>query len=74
MIGYAIRQAIGNDALKLGFKLDRKRIRRRNPNVVVRRLNPNVVVITTAQLHSTKPELRFCAGSNPARRVGDSRW
>ena len=29
---------------------------------------------TTAQLHSTKPELRFCAGSNPARRVGDSRW
>ena len=40
MIGYAIRQAIGNDALKLGFKLDRKR--RHNPNVVVRRLNPNV--------------------------------
>ena len=26
-----------------------------------------VVVITTLQLHSTKPELRFCAGSNPAR-------
>ena len=25
-----------------------------------------VVVIITAQLHSTKPELRFCAGSNPA--------
>ena len=25
-----------------------------------------VVVITTAQLHSTKSELRFCAGSNPA--------
>ena len=25
-----------------------------------------VVVITTAQLHSAKPELRFCAGSNPA--------
>ena len=25
-----------------------------------------VVVITTAQLHATKPELRFCAGSNPA--------
>ena len=29
-------------------------------------LAPGVVVITTAQLHSTKPELRFCAGSNPA--------
>ena len=28
-----------------------------------------VVVITTAQLHSTKPELRFCAGSNPDRGV-----
>ena len=25
-----------------------------------------VVVMTAAQLHSTKPELRFCAGSNPA--------
>ena len=28
-----------------------------------------VVVITTAQLHSTKPELRFCACSNPDRGV-----
>ena len=28
-----------------------------------------VVVITTVQLHSTKPELRFCAGSNPAHGV-----
>ena len=28
-----------------------------------------VVIITTAQLHSTKPELRFYAGSNPARGV-----
>ena len=25
-----------------------------------------VVVITTTQLHSTKPELRLCTGSNPA--------
>ena len=32
-----------------------------------------VVVITTAQLHSTKPELRFCAGSNPARGVPENR-
>ena len=32
-----------------------------------------VVVITTAQLHSTKPELRFCAGSNPARSVSEIR-
>ena len=38
-----------------------------------------VVVITTAQLHSTKPELRLCAGSNPARGVleirdGEDLW
>ena len=26
-------------------------------------------VITTAQLHSTKSELRFCTGSNPANSV-----
>ena len=26
-------------------------------------------VITTAQLHSTKPKLRFYAGSNPAHGV-----
>ena len=29
--------------------------------------------ITTPQLHSTKPELRFCAGSNPARNVSEIR-
>ena len=33
----------------------------------------NLVVITTEQLHSTKPELRFCAGSNPARGVSEIR-
>ena len=32
-----------------------------------------VTVITTAQLHSTKPELRFCAGSNPACSVSEIR-
>ena len=32
-----------------------------------------VVVITTAKLHSTKPELRFCAGLNPARGVSEIR-
>ena len=32
-----------------------------------------VVVITTAKLHSNNPELRFCAGSSPARSMlGDS--
>ena len=32
-----------------------------------------VVVITTAQLHSTKTKLWFCAGSNPARGVQEIR-
>ena len=32
-----------------------------------------VVVITTAQLHSTELELRFCAGSSPARGVPEIR-
>ena len=29
----------------------------------------HLLVITTAQLHSTKSELLFCAGSSPARGV-----
>ena len=32
-----------------------------------------IMVIVIAQLHSTKPELRFCAGSNPARGVSEIR-
>ena len=32
-----------------------------------------VVVITTARLHSTNPELRFCAGSYPGRGVSEIR-
>ena len=31
------------------------------------------MVISTAQLHSTNPELRFCAGSNSARNVSEIR-
>ena len=34
MIDYAMRQAIGNDALELGFKLNRKISRRHNTNVI----------------------------------------
>ena len=38
-----------------------------------------VIVTTTAQLHSTNPELRFCAGSNSGRgmseiRDGENLW
>ena len=32
-------------------------------------VNKNVLVITTAKLHSTKPELRLFTGINPARGV-----
>ena len=32
-----------------------------------------VVVITTAQFHLTKPEIRFCAGSNPTHSVSEIR-
>ena len=32
-----------------------------------------VVVITTAQLHSSKPKLRFCAGLNPAYGMSEIR-
>ena len=32
-------------------------------------------IISTSQLHSTKPELKLCAGfKSCSRRVGDSRW
>ena len=34
----------------------------------------NKVVITTAQFHSIKLELRFCAGSNLAHKVSDLQW
>ena len=32
-----------------------------------------VVAITTEQLHLSNPEHRFCAGSNPAVGVSESR-
>ena len=31
----------------------------------------SVVVINTTQFHSTESQLRFCAGSNPARGVSE---
>ena len=40
---------------------------------VMSRWHCGAVVITTTQLHSTKPELRFCTSSNPARGVSEIR-
>ena len=34
-------------------------------------LRRGVVVITTAQRHLTKTELRFCTGSHPSRGVSE---
>ena len=31
----------------------------------------DVAVIATAQFHSSKSELKFCAGSNPVRSVSE---
>ena len=44
-----------------------------NRLIVTRFWRRSVVVITTAQLHSTKSELRLCAGSKPARDVSEIR-
>ena len=43
---------------------------KKRKDVGIKHLN-DPVVITTAQLHSTKSELRFCAGLNPARGVSE---
>ena len=32
----------------------------------------SAVVITTAQIHSAKPKLKFCAGLNPASGMSES--
>ena len=51
---------------EIAVLLDRSK---ENRQVFLRR--HGVVVITTAQLHSTKPELRFCAGLNPSGGVSE---
>ena len=34
ILGCAMRQAIGNDTQEIGFKLDQKRSRRHNPDII----------------------------------------
>ena len=41
--------------------------------VVYCRWRRGVVVIAAAEFHLTKPELRFCASSNPSRGVSENR-
>ena len=42
-------------------------------SVIVAPWGRGVVIITTAQIHSTKLQLKFCAGSNPARGLSEIR-
>ena len=56
---------------KYNFRTTREGVRLAPPGIFLWRRG--VVVITTAQLHSTKPKLRFCKGSNPASGVSEIR-
>ena len=50
----------------LNFELQLKDTESAIKNELIDLVARDVVVITTAQLHSIKPELRICTGSNPA--------
>ena len=65
---YIYRPQIGKQASEIHQWLPLFKIHLRIPNT-----HTCVLVITTAQLHSIKPKLRFCAGSNPARGVSEIR-
>ena len=54
MIDYDMRQAIGNDALDLGFKLDKKRSRRQNPDVITDLYFADVIVLVTEELEQAQ--------------------
>ena len=46
-------------------------VRDTNEHLIINQIIGGVVVITTAQLHSTKPKLQFCASSNAARGLSE---
>ena len=52
---------------------DKDSAQKGNKKCTVVQCASGVVVITAAQIHSNKPELRFCADSNPARDVSEIR-
>ena len=62
-------------ALPFVFELKEKSIETKTTRTLLSNYSQNwclgVVVITTVQLHSTKSELRFCAGSNTACNVSE---
>ena len=53
-IAYDMRQAIGDDALKLGFKLDRKRSTRPSPNAITDFDFADDIVLATEELEQAQ--------------------
>ena len=66
MIDYAMRQAIGNDALELGFKINRKRSRRHNPNVITDLDFADDIALMTEELEQAQDFLH-CVQENAAK-------
>ena len=66
MIDYAMRQAIGNDALELGFKLNRKRSRRHNPNVITDLDFADDIALVAEELEQAQDFLH-CVQENAAK-------
>ena len=54
MIYYVMRKAIGNDALELGFKLNRKRSRRHNPKVITDLGFADHIALVTEELEQAR--------------------
>ena len=65
MIDYAMRQATGNDALELEFKLDRKRSRRHNPDVITDLDFADDIALVTEELEQAQDFLH-CVQENAA--------
>ena len=68
MIDYTMRQAIGNDALDLGFKLDRKRSRRHNPDVITDLDFADDIAFVTEELEQAQDFLHRVQGN--AAKIG----
>ena len=65
MIDYAMRKATGNDALELEFKLDRKRSRRHNPDVITDLDFADDIALVTEELEQAQDFL-YCVQENAA--------
>ena len=66
MTDYAMRQAIGNDALELAFKLDRKKSRRQNLNLITDLDFTDDIALVTEELEQAQDFLH-CVQENPQK-------